>query len=205
VEEGLYEKARQDRLAGELPGVTAPYETPENPEIEIPTHEFSAREAAQQIVAYIAARWMPAASMETDRAIRERIRQSIASDPQMEALDLGVYVNDGRVSLEGTVDAYWKKQRAHELAATHSGAGPIENDLAVVPTRKIVDRTIAEEIIDSLESRPDLQADEVIVHVRHGHVTLTGRVSGREAGKAVEKLAALPAGVTGITNRLTGK
>ena len=49
---GLYKKAK----AGEIPqftGISAPYEPPENPEIEVRTDEMSVSEAAQVVVRYL--------------------------------------------------------------------------------------------------------------------------------------------------------
>jgi adenylylsulfate kinase len=67
VEEDLYEKARAGRLAGKMPGVTAPYEPPENPEVEIPTLETDPRDAAAKIMVYINSRW----GRRSDRATGE--------------------------------------------------------------------------------------------------------------------------------------
>ena len=49
---GLYKKAK----AGEIPqftGISAPYEPPENPEIEVRTDEMSVSEAAQVVIRYL--------------------------------------------------------------------------------------------------------------------------------------------------------
>ena len=49
---GLYKKAK----AGEIPqftGISAPYEPPENPEIEVRTDEMSVSEAAQAVIRYL--------------------------------------------------------------------------------------------------------------------------------------------------------
>ena len=48
-----------------------------------------------------------------------------------------VIVSAGRVTLRGTVDAYWKKNHAETLVADEPGVIFIENLLAVVPTGDI--------------------------------------------------------------------
>ncbi|MFT4684249.1 MAG: adenylylsulfate kinase [Dokdonia sp.] len=49
---GLYKKARLGEIKN-MTGISAPYEAPENPDIEIKTESMSVDEAAKQIVEYI--------------------------------------------------------------------------------------------------------------------------------------------------------
>ncbi len=49
---GLYKKARAGEIKN-MTGISAPYEAPENPDIEIKTEDESVDEAAQRIVDYI--------------------------------------------------------------------------------------------------------------------------------------------------------
>ncbi len=51
---GLYAKARAGKLR-EFTGVSAPYEAPANPEIELPTAQLTVSECAAKIIAYLAA------------------------------------------------------------------------------------------------------------------------------------------------------
>jgi adenylylsulfate kinase len=58
VERNIYRKARAGRLQGGLPGVTAPYEEPTAPEIEVASDALTPVEAAQEIVSYVRSRWL---------------------------------------------------------------------------------------------------------------------------------------------------
>ena len=58
VEKNMYEKAQTGRLQGGLPGVTAPYEEPTAPEIEVASDALTPVEAAQEIVSYVRSRWL---------------------------------------------------------------------------------------------------------------------------------------------------
>ncbi len=49
---GLYKKARAGEIKN-MTGISAPYEAPENPDIEIKTENESVEAAAQRIVDYI--------------------------------------------------------------------------------------------------------------------------------------------------------
>ena len=52
---GLYAKALKGEIA-HFTGISSPYEEPENPEIVLKTTELSAQEAADKVVAALAAR-----------------------------------------------------------------------------------------------------------------------------------------------------
>ena len=49
---GLYKKAREGKIKN-MTGISAPYEAPENPDIEILTEGMNAEEAVQKILTYI--------------------------------------------------------------------------------------------------------------------------------------------------------
>ena len=57
VEQNLYKTAAEGKLKGKLPGVSAPYEEPENPEVQVDSDLLSAREAAERVLAYVSLRW----------------------------------------------------------------------------------------------------------------------------------------------------
>jgi adenylylsulfate kinase len=58
VERNMYRKARTGRLQGGLPGMSAPYEEPTAPEIEVASDALKPVEAAQEIVSYVRSRWL---------------------------------------------------------------------------------------------------------------------------------------------------
>jgi len=57
VQEELYRKATEGKLRGELPGISAPYEEPENPEVLVASDLLSPHESANRIMAYVKSRW----------------------------------------------------------------------------------------------------------------------------------------------------
>jgi adenylylsulfate kinase len=57
VQEELYRKATEGKLRGELPGISAPYEEPENPEVLVVSDLLSPHESAKRIMAYVKSRW----------------------------------------------------------------------------------------------------------------------------------------------------
>jgi osmotically-inducible protein OsmY len=78
--------------------------------------------------------------------------------------------------LEGTVDAFWKKVRAEDLAFSMRGVLGLTNKIAVVPTQTIADENLAENIINALDRNVNVNVDDVNVTVEDGTVTLTGAV-----------------------------
>ena len=58
VQRDLYQKAIDGRLAGQLPGISAPYEESENPELEVRSDVLSPHESAGKIREYLRSRWM---------------------------------------------------------------------------------------------------------------------------------------------------
>lgn len=57
IEKHLYRKAEKGQLKGNLPGVTVPYEEPEDPELELPSDKLTPEECAEEIVTYVQSRW----------------------------------------------------------------------------------------------------------------------------------------------------
>ena len=51
-EKGLYAKARAGEISN-FTGISAPFEEPTNPELDVPTHEINIEEATEMIVNYI--------------------------------------------------------------------------------------------------------------------------------------------------------
>ena len=58
VEKNMYQKAQKGKLKGGLPGITAPYEEPKNPDMEIASDALTPVEAAQEIMNYVRSRWL---------------------------------------------------------------------------------------------------------------------------------------------------
>lgn len=57
VQKELYKRASEGKLNGKLPGISAPYQEPEHPEVQVASDVLSAHESAREIFEYIQARW----------------------------------------------------------------------------------------------------------------------------------------------------
>jgi adenylylsulfate kinase len=58
VEKDLYQRARKGGLSGKMPGVSAPYEPPENPEVTVRSDVLAPRQSAERIMDYVRSRWV---------------------------------------------------------------------------------------------------------------------------------------------------
>jgi osmotically-inducible protein OsmY len=139
----------------------------------------------------------------TDADIEGTILKRLSADPDLDLLDLEAKVDAGFVTLKGTVDAFWKKYHAESLVESEAGVISIENHIAVVPSDDFLDKEIANDIVDSLERKTIVDAEEIHVRVKEGDVTLTGTIPSYAARQAVYESALYTSGVKSIEDRMT--
>jgi osmotically-inducible protein OsmY len=123
-----------------------------------------------------------------------------SADVQVENLEIKVIA--GVAELDGEVDALWKKERAGELVSGIQGMIGVINKIAVVPTNSILDRTIAEDIVNAIDRNIHVNVDNVTVTVDNGAVTLSGKVASLTAKEAAFEAALDTAGVRAVINDL---
>ncbi len=177
----------------------------------VPT--YSARRAAQEdawLVPGVRAvdnrlkvAYQSEAQVPADSEIATNLTNVISWDSDLENADVDVFVKDGWVTLRGTVNAYWKKLRAEELAATLTGVHGVTNELAVVPSGSYEDKLIADSIVAALERNTHGDVEFINVQVNRGEVTLTGSVSSLPAFQTAQQAAEYTPGVVAVNNELT--
>ena len=138
-----------------------------------------------------------------DSEIQEALKHRFLTNPDIDLRKVEVDVNDGSVILRGTVNAYWKKMRAQELAANEPGVVSIDNHIAVVTTDDYLDKALAENIVNSLEAKALVNAEDVTVKVQEGEVTLKGMVPNWSALRAAEDAVLYNPGITNVINLVT--
>ncbi len=165
-----------------------------------------ARRAAEQDA------WAVAGVSEVENAVnveytgplpeREHLEDHVASvlewDPEIDASNVTITVDVGVVTLEGTVDAYWKKLRVNDIVQDISGVTQVIDKLAVVPTEDVFDETVAQEVLEALRRNDNVDVDTVDVTVENGHVTLTGSVPTWVARNSAYESAVLTYGVVDV-------
>jgi osmotically-inducible protein OsmY len=148
-------------------------------------------------VEYVTERKMP-----TDEDIQRYVIDKLRWNPDLAAYKIEVSVSRGWVTLEGTVDAYWKKVRARMEASEVIGVLGVTNKLAVVPTESIEDERIAEDVIAAMDRHVLVNPQEVNVRVNDGVVTLTGTVPSWRVKTAAHDAALYTYGVIDIVDEL---
>lgn len=112
----------------------------------------------------------------TDEAIHADVLVELDWDPQVSAKDVGVQVDDGVVTLTGTVETYGEKLAAERAASRLQGVRAVANDLAVKWVGARDDTDIAKAAATALEADVRVPSDRIDVIVKTGLVTLAGTV-----------------------------
>lgn len=84
----------------------------------------------------------------SDERIREDVSDRLTDDAWLDASNVEVTVNDGEVTLSGTVDSRDAKRRAEDLAERVSGVGDVQNQLKVRRGSEVNDQTAASSMTD---------------------------------------------------------
>ena len=176
----------------------------------VPT--FLARQAAEQDVWAvpgvsavrndIAVRFPSGHQIPSDEEIKSAIANLLTWDPNVENKDILVTVENGVVTLDGSVPAYFQKVRTEELVVDVNGVTYLHSRLTVVPEMHYVDELIARDIIAALDRNANLNVNNIEVQVNNGQVVLSGYVSDRASLQAAENSAKNTDGVTEVLNNL---
>jgi len=142
------------------------------------------------------------APLPSDDDIGIWIENTLAWDPAIDETRITTAVDNGIVTMEGTVDAYWKKSFVENKISGIRGIVDIENKLAVVPTERINDEVIAQDIVSAFDRDVQVDPETITVDVKDGIVTLSGAVPYPAARHAAERNASLTGGVIDVINEL---
>jgi osmotically-inducible protein OsmY len=135
-----------------------------------------------------------------DEQILDAVLAELKWDPEVEPTDVGVEVDDGVVTLTGTVESYWKKWAAERAALRVEGVRAVANDIVVKTSAMRTDTDIAKDVADAFESNAVIPKDRIKITVKSGWVTLEGDVTWRFERDEAENTARRVKGVVGVTN-----
>ncbi len=140
-----------------------------------------------------------------DSDIEQRAMNILAWNPDLESSNIDLSVANGIVSLNGSVDTFWKKVKAEALVGELKGVILVVNHLAVIPTDKTLDKTIGEYILEVLNRNLKIDINQITVTVIDGAVKLSGNVPDKKSYKDVYNAAKYTLGVTEVENNLKVK
>ena len=140
--------------------------------------------------------------MKTDRELQEQVLAALEWEPGVNAARIGVSVNDGVVTLQGTVTTFSQKGTAQRAAGHVFGVRAVANDLQVTPdgATSRTDSTIAQAVANALEWDSAIPDNAVKATVTNGWVSLTGTVAWQFEKAAAERAVQHLYGVKGVTN-----
>jgi len=173
------------------------------------THKIAASNIAQSIrnVIYVEnklnVKFPPIVSPKGDQIIEGEVNELIKLNHRIKEENIQPIVTNGVVTLEGSVDQYWKKIRAEQIIENVSGIIDIINKIAVVPTDNIKDEAIANNIVSAITRNANVSVDNISVLVNNGKVKLNGTVKNWTAHEAALDAVQLTEGVKEIIDQLT--
>ncbi len=141
----------------------------------------------------------------SDPQLQEEIAAELAWDPRFDPAEIGVEVDQGVVTLRGTVATYQKLVAAGEIAADVRGVKAVANDLVVQPPERSVrdDTEIARACRWALEWDAEVPDERVECIVRDGIVTLRGTVEHAYQRAASVQAVARLLGVRKVVDEIT--
>ena len=147
---------------------------------------------------------MAVLAVKSDREIQEDVLLELRWDSRIRQAEVGVEVDDGVVTLTGTVDSWAKKLAAKEAAHRVAGVRDVADNVRVKFPGGLerTDTEIAKDVRFALEWDAYVPDKDIQSTVSDGWVTLEGQVhtllQKEDAAKAIRGVK----GVEGVNNRL---
>jgi osmotically-inducible protein OsmY len=140
--------------------------------------------------------------MLSDKNLAELIEDAIRRDERVYLQPIDVSVNNGIVTLDGTVRSHRRKLVAYEVASSFEGCRDVVNKLRIDPEAPLPDKEVAQNVLCSLNSCADITEDTVNVSIAEGVANLGGVVRSQWERIVAEDVARSTRGVKDVQNLL---
>jgi len=142
--------------------------------------------------------------MLSDKELKENVLKELEFDSGVDATNIGVIVDDGAVTLTGTISDYSQRFAAINAIKRMSGVKALADDIKTVlsPKHRRDDTEIAKHIAHVLTNNLNTPEDSVKALVHHGMVSLSGEVPSEKHRRSIAKQVAHVAGVNNINNQI---
>jgi hypothetical protein len=108
----------------------------------------------------------------TDDRIREAVRERLARLQVLDVDSLSITVNDGEVTLQGTLVEFWRRQLAEDVVRAIPGVRAVHNQLQIVPDRVrreiVASMDVVNDLLQSLGSVAEVYGDSMIMNCASG-------------------------------------
>lgn len=141
----------------------------------------------------------------SDLSLRKCILEELEFQPEIDAANIGVSVEDGVVTLTGHVKNYAQKVNAERAVKRVKGVRALAEEIEVRLDRNAgtADDTIATRALKIIHWSCDVPEGDVKVIVQGGRITLEGEVDWQYQKETVERAVRKLTGVIAVNNRLT--
>ena len=145
--------------------------------------------------------------MRLDSDIRRDVEDELRWDPDIDATDIAVAVNNGVVVLTGFVRSYPQRMQAERDVKRVAGVVGVANDievrLPVIDQRP--DPDIVRDAVSALKAELPYSSENIKVIAKDGRITLEGTVEWHYARERAEKAVKRIRGAKSVTNSITLK
>ena len=142
-----------------------------------------------------------------DRELRQNVLDELEFDPAVYAVNIGISVDEGVVTLSGHVRSYAENMAAERAVRWVKGVRAIakEIDVRYPEDKKTADDEIAKRAVNILQWYAMISAGALGVTVERGLVTLSGELGWNYQRKQAEEAVRKLSGVVGVVNKISLK
>ncbi len=138
----------------------------------------------------------------TDDEIWQSVKDAVTFDPRVASFNVQISVEDGTVTLIGTVESLTAKRAAERDARNTHGVWRVKNYIVVRPPEPVESATIVQDVEDALARDPIVDEDEITVNALNQKVFLYGTVGTSTEKAQAEEIASRVNGVVEVQNSL---
>jgi osmotically-inducible protein OsmY len=142
--------------------------------------------------------------MRSDSEIERDVKDELQWDPDLDAKNVAVSVDNGVVTLTGFVKSYTDKFEAEAAAKRVTGVVAVANDIEVrIPTiDERPDPDIARDAVAAIKAQLPISYEKIKVVVKNGWINLEGEVEWQYQRQTAENAVRRLRGVKGVTNSI---
>jgi osmotically-inducible protein OsmY len=139
----------------------------------------------------------------SDNDIAKHVENMISWNNNIMSTTIHVNSREGVVTLEGSVDTYWEKTLAEEIAISSKGVVDVKNNISVEVKEESNNEEIKEDILKAYQRNPLIADGEIKVSVNNGNVDLSGHVSSYAIKNQAITIAHYTRGVKDVKDNIT--
>lgn len=143
--------------------------------------------------------------MKTNADLQKDVYEELKWDSRINEGDIGVSVNNGIVTLSGTIPSYAEKWAAEEATKSVKGVTAVVNkiDVKLAGSHIRDDQDIAKAALDAIKWNVWVPEESIKIMVEEGWVTLSGKVKMDFQRQTAESAVRHLAGVRGVSNQIS--